>query len=190
MANFNLDDYEPVHVRIKKFYEKYDAGRIIPELISDVNKLDIVVMKATLYDGEIELGAGHAFEEKDLGFVNKTSHLENCETSAIGRALANIGLHGDLRPSREEMLKTQRTPAKQDPRPVQNPGNPNAPRVIQGISPDYVFKFGKHKGKSLAAVGKKDATEYLNWMKGQAQDKGEKPSKMLLELESAVIMLK
>ena len=46
-------------------------------------------------------------EKAGQGYVNKTSHVENCETSAIGRALANMGLHGSKRPSREEMQKTQ-----------------------------------------------------------------------------------
>jgi hypothetical protein len=54
--------------------------------------------------------------------ANKTSALENCETSAIGRALANMGLSGDQRASREEMAKVQRgvTPAKTGATPTRD----------------------------------------------------------------------
>ena len=105
---FDLSKYDTVASRIPKFYEKYPAGRIITDLASDINKLDIVVFKASVYDAEILLATGWAFEKEGNGYVNKTSHVENCETSAIGRALANIGISGDLRPSREEMEKVQR----------------------------------------------------------------------------------
>jgi len=108
MAQFNLSDYEEVKDRLPKFFKKYPDGRVITDLISDVNQIETVVFKATLYNEEIELSTGWAFEKAGEGFVNKTSHLENCETSAIGRALANITIHGDKRPSKEEMDKVER----------------------------------------------------------------------------------
>jgi len=118
MANFNLEDYEMVEVRIAKFYKTYQDGRIITELMSPVNDISTVIFKAFLYDGEKLLSTGHAFEIAGQGFVNKTSHLENSETSAIGRALANIGMHGNKRASREEMEKVQRsTPLPKKPLP-------------------------------------------------------------------------
>lgn len=109
MANFNLQDYEPVQERIGKFYAKYPEGRIITDLTDSSN--GVFVFKATLYKSGEDLAAGvilstgWAREIDGKGYVNQTSALENCETSAIGRALANIGLHGDKRPSREEMQK-------------------------------------------------------------------------------------
>ena len=121
MGNFNLDDYEPVHKRIPKFYEIHHDGRIITELVSSL--ADTVIFKATLFKDAAELeknlplSTGYATETAGDGYVNKTSHLENCETSAIGRALANIGLAGDKRPSREEMKKTkpeQKSPTQKE----------------------------------------------------------------------------
>ena len=105
---FNLDDYEPVEERIKRFYSDHEDGRILTELASDVNKLDIVVVKAFVYTGDTVVSTGLAFEISGAGFVNKTSHLENCETSAIGRALANFNYAGSKRPSKEEMEKVKR----------------------------------------------------------------------------------
>jgi hypothetical protein len=58
------------------------------------------------------ISTGYAEEVRGAGNVNRTSHVENCETSAIGRALANCGMAGSdmtKRPSREEMAKVQRT---------------------------------------------------------------------------------
>ena len=108
MPNFNINDYETVQSRLPKFLLKYPNGRVISELKSPVENIETVVFQAALYDGENLLSTGWAFEKAGAGFVNKTSHLENCETSAIGRALANITIHGDKRPSREEMEKVQR----------------------------------------------------------------------------------
>ncbi|HUX53333.1 MAG TPA: hypothetical protein VMV56_02845, partial [Williamwhitmania sp.] len=105
MPNFNINDYETVQSRLPKFFLKYPNGRVITELKSPVENIETVVFQAALYDGENLLSTGWAFEKAGAGFVNKTSHLENCETSAIGRALANITIHGDKRPSREEMEK-------------------------------------------------------------------------------------
>ena len=112
MANFNLHDYEPVQDRIGKFYDRYEDGRIITEMIQFDG--DIVIFRAVLYksgddfDRQSILTTGWAQEKIGQGYVNKTSALENCETSAIGRALANIGLHGDKRASREEMIKVEK----------------------------------------------------------------------------------
>jgi len=119
MGKFNLEDYETVQSRLPKFFLKYPNGRVITDLKSPVDNLDTVVFQASLYNGETLLSTGWAFEAQDKELkktrsggeyesVNYTSHLENCETSAIGRALANITIHGDKRPSREEMEKVQR----------------------------------------------------------------------------------
>lgn len=105
---FNLEDYEPVEERIKRFYTDHEAGRITTELVSDPNSISTVVVKAFLWDGERLLSTGLAFEKAGDGMANKTSHLENCETSAIGRALANYNYSGNKRASREEMQKVAR----------------------------------------------------------------------------------
>lgn len=119
MANFNLADYETVDSRIHKFYAENPAGRISSELVDfsgDVGSTRWVVRasvwRGPFYDREMTLpagepdGTGFAFEvDGQGGMANKTSALENCETSAIGRALANIGYSGDKRASREEMGK-------------------------------------------------------------------------------------
>lgn len=108
MPKFDINDYEPVEERITKFYAKVPQGSILTELVKHSEDFSKVIFMAAVFDGETPLATGWAMEEQGKGMVNGTSHLENCETSAIGRALANMGLHGNKRPSREEMEKVER----------------------------------------------------------------------------------
>jgi hypothetical protein len=104
---FNLADYETVEVRLEKFIKDYPDFRISTEL--EVCEKDRYIVKAYLFkDSEqsTALSTGLAEEKVTDRGVNQTSALENCETSAIGRALANAGYAAKgKRPSREEMSK-------------------------------------------------------------------------------------
>jgi len=117
---FNLSEYEPVEVRLEKFIKDYPAFRIATEL--EVVEASRYIVKAYLFknaeDG-VAWATGYAEETVSSRGVNQTSALENCETSAIGRALANAGYAAKgKRPSREEMNKVVATkvakPAVQD----------------------------------------------------------------------------
>ena len=113
---FNLADYETVEVRLEKFIKDYPDFRISTEL--EVIEKDRYVVKAYLYktyDSNIAWVTGLAEEKVSDRGVNATSALENCETSAIGRALANAGYASKgKRPSREEMSKVV---AQKPPKP-------------------------------------------------------------------------
>ena len=104
---FNLADYEPVEVRLEKFIKDYPAFRIATEL--EVVEATRYIVKAYLYkdaSDSLAWATGYAEETVTSRGVNQTSALENCETSAIGRALANAGYAPKgKRPSREEMGK-------------------------------------------------------------------------------------
>jgi len=106
---FNLDDYEPVASRISKFYDAHPDGRIITELVHYL--ADVAVFKAEIYIGDVLVATGWEEEVRNSSHINKTSHLANAETGAVGRGLANYNLAGSdpsKRPSREEMGKVQR----------------------------------------------------------------------------------
>ena len=116
---FNLDDYEPVAARLDRWLKDHVNGIVRTQMLS-VPGADICVMAAELWlDGQC-VSMGHAEEVRGGAgnMVNRTSHVENCETSAIGRALANAGYAGSdmaKRPSREEMTKVKYAPSNPTP---------------------------------------------------------------------------
>lgn len=84
-------DYIPVNERIKAFRFIYPRGQIITEIIGLAD--GVCTMKASVYDNEGRLLAtGHGQEKEGSTFINKTSYIENCETSCVGRALGNAGI--------------------------------------------------------------------------------------------------
>lgn len=119
MARFNLDDYETVESRIKRFYEMHPDGRIITEWANNSNWIDEAtdkgpknwVVKATIYlsagdqANHLPKATGYAQETDGTGGANNVDALANAETSCIGRALANMAMSGNKRASREEMQK-------------------------------------------------------------------------------------
>ena len=106
---FNLEDYETVEERLVKFWKEHPDGRIDTTLVEST--LQRFIIKAAIYRTEVDAQAwttGFAEETVSTRGVNSTSALENCETSAIGRALANAGYASKgKRPSREEMSKVK-----------------------------------------------------------------------------------
>lgn len=116
MANFNPKDYETVAERIARFYRDNPDGRIVTEneTTDQDRQVSTWVVKAYIFltsadqAKNLYKATGYAFEIDGQGMANKTSALENAETSAIGRALANAGYSGDKRTTREEMEKVER----------------------------------------------------------------------------------
>ena len=116
---YSLEDYETVEQRLIRLYTKYQAARVLTHLVHQDERRFIV--RAEIYldpKDQIPFATGYAEEIVGAGFVNKTSALENCETSAIGRAVSNSVLCLEApvgkRPSQEEMQKVERY--KSEPR--------------------------------------------------------------------------
>jgi len=113
-GKFNLDNYITVDERIHEFWGLYPGGRIHTEVCSldeDTDTKRMVVIRAEVYKNASDAhptATGYAKEREGLAGANQTAFLENCETSAIGRALATLGLLTERgRPSREEMGAVQ-----------------------------------------------------------------------------------
>lgn len=110
---FNLQDYEPVEERLRRFWDEHHGGRIVTELV--VAPEGQWIVKTSVWvdaNEERATSTGYAHEVVTERGVNSTSALENCETSSIGRALANLGYATKgKRPSREEMAKANWQPA-------------------------------------------------------------------------------
>jgi len=158
MGKFNLDDYETVQSRINRFKKDWPNSSIRTELLSSVDKIGeycffkaFVVVDANNYQSSAD-GVGHAYEKKGDGYINKTSWVENCETSAIGRALANMGYGGDKRATREEMMRVQRMENqkpvldKQEKTQLMDKAFRLDPETIDL---DTVIPFGKYKNNVI-----------------------------------------
>ena len=153
---YDLNSYETVDVRLKRFLGEHKDARVM----TNMERLEdgMVIVKAWVYKNADEqskclaLSTGYAYEREGKGFVNTTSFIENCETSAIGRALANLGMNGALRPSREEMEKVERMggaethgnyPSLNDLEKAYETMNP--PNKVENTA--SVCEFGADKGK-------------------------------------------
>ena len=158
---FNLADYETVEVRLEKFIKDYPDFRISTEL--EVCEKDRYIVKAYLFKDSQQstaLSTGLAEEKVTDRGVNQTSALENCETSAIGRALANAGYAAKgKRPSREEMSKVVAA------KPVKPP--------VQEVKPDdqdyWTTPVGQYKGVVDAPVTLDKAMQTVTAIMGTAE---------------------
>lgn len=111
MAKYDPDKYETVEDRLKKFWKDNPDARISTEILHITENGTCVTIKAEVFKQEDDarpVATGIAQETKGQGgFANADAWMENCETSAIGRALANWKYQGSnkARPSKEEMSK-------------------------------------------------------------------------------------
>lgn len=115
MPRFDLSSYMTVAERIDLFWSTYPQGRIHTEIVHFEDQQ--IIVKASVWtdrDDPMPVTVDFAEERPDTSPVNRISHVENATTSAIGRALADLGqpFAGTKRPSREEMEKVQRAESR------------------------------------------------------------------------------
>ena len=152
------NDYALVNQRIKAFRMVYPDGIIDTQLLSNNNGVCIFKAQVGYYENEIDgcvrwLGTGYAYEKEDSSFINKTSYIENCETSAVGRALGMAGFGIDVSvASAEEMQNAI-----------------NNQEITQKDADNYVLTFGKYKGKKLKEIYKEDE-QYIQWIINNTED--------------------
>mgnify|MGYP003666956400 FL=1 len=199
--NIHGKEYKTVAERVNEFYTKY-AGftrSIVTEILKDEN--NIVQVKATVRVDNNSLiplpdspdayvfsllGTGHAEEDRGKGRINDTSALENAETSAIGRALASIGLGGTEFASADELsnaLHQQENvinkPVQKDdgshfiqaqPKPIANGVLGLAEQAKKqmtngtsnGTTDEITMPFGKHNGVPISKLD----IQYIEWALG------------------------
>ena len=131
MAKTGFGEHDPsayalVADRITLFYQRYPAGRIVTELVSRTGRE--ITFRALVFRGPADVepaATGWASEREGDGEINQVACLENTETSAVGRALANLGFTASSRrPSREEMEKAARQRARLVTTPKPTPVEP------------------------------------------------------------------
>jgi hypothetical protein len=162
----SIEDYEPVASRLARFWEKHPEGRVITKLITFEG--DRVIVQADIYvDREDDRPIATDFAEEIRGSnnVNKTSHVENACTSAIGRALADCDFASSTdwtkRPSREEMSKVQRMSG--DTR-ITEPSD-LASEKQQNMIRAVCKSMGKVPPANLQGMTKREASQYIDTLK-------------------------
>ena len=176
----SIEDYEPVQSRFSRFIEWSETREqffsVISELLSTPGD-DICVMKTTILCDGVVVATGHAEEIRNQGNVNKTSSLENCETSSLGRCLSNFPMHNfcgtslDKRPSREEMQKVERMSG--DTR-ITEPSN-LASEKQQNMIRAVCKSMGKTPPANLQGMSKREASAYIDTLKSAAPAPQEEP---------------
>ena len=162
----SIEDYEPVASRLARFWEKHPEGRVITKLLTFEG--DRVIVQADIYvDREDDRPVATDFAEEIRGSnnVNKTSHIENAATSAIGRALADCDFASSTdwtkRPSREEMSKVQRMSG--DTR-ITEPSD-LASEKQQNMIRAVCKSMGKVPPANLQGMTKREASQYIDTLK-------------------------
>jgi hypothetical protein len=165
---FNLEDYEPVASRISKFYDAHPEGRIITDLVHYLS--DVAVFKAEIWIGDVLVSTGWEEEVRNSSHINKTSHLANAETGAVGRGLANYNLAGSdpsKRPSREEMGKVQRMTESGNGTITESSNL--ATEKQQNMIRAVCKSMGKVPPHNLQSFTKQDASKYIDSLKAGEQ---------------------
>ena len=170
----SIEDYEPVQSRFSRFIEwaqtQDKSFAVLSELLSAPGA-DICVMKTTIYADGAEVATGHAEEIRNQGNVNKTSSLENCETSSLGRCLSNFPMHNfcgtslDKRPSREEMQKVERmTSRPTEGGSVTEPSNLASDKQLNMIRA-VCKSIGRTVPSGIQSWTKKEASAFIDTIK-------------------------
>ena len=128
--------YAEVNQRIKAFRMCYPEGLIHTEMLSNEN--GVCIFEAKVYTAQRELLAvGHAYEKEGSTFINKTSYIENCETSAIGRALGIAGFGIDTSVASAEEVENAIANQETEPEKPKIENKKASPNQVKALEKIY-----------------------------------------------------
>jgi len=183
-TNIKGKEYVEVNQRIKGFRQLYPEGSILTEIISLEN--GFVVMKATvLVNGEI-IGTGHAFEKESSSYINKTSYIENCETSAVGRALGmcGIGIDTSVASAEEIALAIEQQNAEPPKKPTKKRDETAPAVLICENCKKPIPSHGKNPPSVIAQASISRFGKQLCWDCGHAlKEQGQKQEEAPLAID-------
>ena len=162
-------DYETVADRLVRWWKQYPTGRIVTTMVHYDAQTVVFRAEGWANDTAAEpIATGFAEEVLGSSPVNKTSFVENCETSAIGRMISNspIGTNGP-RPSREEINKVERRGEAVSPtgNPVNEyPASPKQKAMLRGLHKQK--GMGSITDAVLDAMSKQDASRMIDELMG------------------------
>ena len=162
----SIEDYEPVASRLARFWAKHPEGRVITKLITFEG--DRVIVQADIYvdrEDDRPIATDFAEEVRGSNNVNKTSHIENACTSAIGRALSDADFASSTdwtkRPSREEMQKVERMSGDTRITESSNLASDKQQNMIRAVCKS----MGKVPPTNLQGMSKREASAYIDQLK-------------------------
>ena len=168
-VNIKGKQYVEVNTRIKYFRQNFKDWSLTSELVELTN--ESVLIKAVIRNPEGRIiASGYAHEEKSSSYINKTSYIENCETSAWGRALGNLGIGIDSSVASYEEVKTAiqkqetQTPKKAKQGAVLTPNE--SERWSKAV--EYAFKNGCDKLFSIYEL----SSEHKKQISEEVLDRG------------------
>ena len=157
-------DYAEVNQRIKAFRSICPGGAIITEMLSNDNGM--CVFKAVVSDENgMVLGTGTAYEKETSSYINKTSYIENCETSAVGRALGMCGFGIDTSIASAEEVQNailNQEPKQEPKQEVKQEQNPRK-KLIARLNELNIDVNAYAKANNLN--GKTDAETFMRLLK-------------------------
>lgn len=183
-TNIKGKEYAEVNQRIKAFRMCYPMGYIRTELLSVQD--GVCIMRAEVGIGENILGTGTAYEKETSSYINKTSYIENCETSAVGRALGMAGFGIDTSVASYEEVSNAIAQQEADKQPKKAKGHNSTPETVEARE-TASGRITEKEWKNLQAVCKekgKDPRELLRLFGYMVPSEvtGEDYTKMLKEV--------
>ena len=157
-------DYAEVNQRIKAFRILYPEGTIETEMISNEN--GVVIFRAMAYNEDKLLATGTAYEKENSSFINKTSYIENAETSAVGRCLGLCGLGIDTSVASAEEVQNA----------INNQTTINTEEEAKALP----ITFGKYNGKTIGEIYESGDIKYLEWLFDKSSDENIKKAVSIL----------
>ena len=159
-----IGDYVEVNQRIKAFRRLFPMGVIETRMLSNENGVCIFRAEISDDNGEL-LATGTAYEKEDSTFINETSYIENCETSAVGRALGMLALGIDTNVASAE--EVQNAVANQE-QPVEKKATEGQLAVLNKLPDELKQKvYDDYNVKELSELTLQQASEIIGKMKGK-----------------------
>jgi len=173
-----LENYEPVAVRLHRLLTNLRADGKEPRIVTvmlSAPGTDVCVFRAELWLGDHLMATGHAEEVRGQGNVNRTSHVENCETSALGRLCESYSPNPDpaKRPSREEMGKVTRMAGESNGKNANGGGITPGPGDASPAQLGKIRAMSKSLGKlppaNLDGMSKREASALIEKLIAESQ---------------------
>lgn len=164
-GNKTVKKYAEVNQRIKAFRIVYPTGTIETEMIENVD--DVCIFRANIYNGNQLLATATAREEQSASYINKTNYIENCETSAVGRALGMCGFGIDTSVASAEEIQNSIEKQEKIKKESDLPMTEEQIFMIASLDEKYKSSLRKFYGKDVLELTREEAEVSLKSLKSK-----------------------